>query len=101
MLRGISGGQKKRVTTGEMVVGPCKTLMMDGESTVTNYVTTDPQPRIDGDWTVVTDPPARHDSKQCLDVRLPPVSRLPTCRNSPEVLREPQNPVVLLRWVAT
>ena len=31
MLRGISGGQKKRVTTGEMIVGPCKTLMMDGD----------------------------------------------------------------------
>ena len=31
MLRGISGGQKKRVTTGEMIVGPCKTLLMDGD----------------------------------------------------------------------
>ncbi|XP_059459725.1 pleiotropic drug resistance protein 1-like [Corylus avellana] len=29
MLRGISGGQKKRVTTGEMLVGPASTLFMD------------------------------------------------------------------------
>ena len=29
MIRGISGGQKKRVTTGEMIVGPCKTLYLD------------------------------------------------------------------------
>ncbi|KAM1965448.1 hypothetical protein ACFX15_045785 [Malus domestica] len=29
MQRGISGGQKKRVTTGEMIVGPTKTLFMD------------------------------------------------------------------------
>ncbi|KAJ4721730.1 Pleiotropic drug resistance transporter [Melia azedarach] len=29
MRRGISGGQKKRVTTGEMIVGPIKTLFMD------------------------------------------------------------------------
>ncbi|XP_041002182.1 pleiotropic drug resistance protein 1-like [Juglans microcarpa x Juglans regia] len=29
MLRGISGGQKKRVTTGEMLVGPAKVLLMD------------------------------------------------------------------------
>ncbi|KAJ4714209.1 Pleiotropic drug resistance ABC transporter [Melia azedarach] len=29
MLRGISGGQRKRVTTGEMLVGPAKTLFMD------------------------------------------------------------------------
>ncbi|XP_027329792.1 pleiotropic drug resistance protein 3 [Abrus precatorius] len=27
--RGISGGQKKRLTTGEMIVGPTKTLFMD------------------------------------------------------------------------
>ena len=33
MLRGISGGQKKRVTTAEMVVGPTKTLFMDEIST--------------------------------------------------------------------
>lgn len=29
MLRGISGGQRKRVTTGEMLVGPAKVLLMD------------------------------------------------------------------------
>ncbi|KAI4310915.1 hypothetical protein MLD38_035860 [Melastoma candidum] len=29
MRRGISGGQKKRVTTGEMIVGPNKALFMD------------------------------------------------------------------------
>ncbi|XP_059437196.1 pleiotropic drug resistance protein 3-like [Corylus avellana] len=29
MRRGISGGQKKRVTTGEMIVGPTKALFMD------------------------------------------------------------------------
>ncbi|KAH9288446.1 hypothetical protein KI387_032563 [Taxus chinensis] len=29
MIRGISGGQKKRVTTGEMIVSPIKTLLMD------------------------------------------------------------------------
>ncbi|XP_042520902.1 ABC transporter G family member 37-like isoform X2 [Macadamia integrifolia] len=29
MRRGISGGQKKRVTTGEMIVGPAKALFMD------------------------------------------------------------------------
>ena len=29
MIRGISGGQKKRVTTGEIIVGPCKTLFLD------------------------------------------------------------------------
>ena len=28
MIRGISGGQRKRVTTGEMTVGPMKTLLM-------------------------------------------------------------------------
>lgn len=28
MLRGVSGGQRKRVTTGEMMVGPAKTLFM-------------------------------------------------------------------------
>ncbi|GLU07182.1 hypothetical protein SLE2022_241490 [Rubroshorea leprosula] len=27
--RGISGGQKKRLTTGEMIIGPTKTLFMD------------------------------------------------------------------------
>ncbi|XP_047334134.1 ABC transporter G family member 34-like [Impatiens glandulifera] len=29
MRRGISGGQKKRVTTGEMLVGPAKVILMD------------------------------------------------------------------------
>ncbi|KAF5733436.1 hypothetical protein HS088_TW17G00979 [Tripterygium wilfordii] len=29
MRRGISGGQKKRVTTGEMIVGPTRALFMD------------------------------------------------------------------------
>ncbi|XP_031274859.1 pleiotropic drug resistance protein 3-like [Pistacia vera] len=29
MRRGISGGQKKRMTTGEMIVGPTKVLLMD------------------------------------------------------------------------
>eukprot|EP00887_Chlorella_sp_A99_P000995 scaffold5.g995.t1 len=33
MLRGISGGQKKRVTTGEQVVGPSKLLCADEIST--------------------------------------------------------------------
>ncbi|KAK8678822.1 hypothetical protein V6N13_144303 [Hibiscus sabdariffa] len=34
MLRGISGGQRKRVTTGEMLVGPARALFMDEISTV-------------------------------------------------------------------
>ncbi|CAN0881784.1 ABC transporter G family member 37 [Linum grandiflorum] len=29
MRRGISGGQKKRLTTGEMIVGPTRALFMD------------------------------------------------------------------------
>ncbi|KAK7392996.1 hypothetical protein VNO78_21446 [Psophocarpus tetragonolobus] len=33
MTRGISGGQKKRLTTGEMLVGPAKALFMDEIST--------------------------------------------------------------------
>uniref|UniRef100_A0A0A0LGJ3 ABC transporter domain-containing protein n=1 Tax=Cucumis sativus TaxID=3659 RepID=A0A0A0LGJ3_CUCSA len=33
MRRGISGGQKKRLTTGEMLVGPARALLMDGIST--------------------------------------------------------------------
>jgi len=33
MQRGISGGQKKRVTTGEMLTGPAKALFMDEIST--------------------------------------------------------------------
>jgi ABC-type multidrug transport system ATPase subunit len=33
IMRGMSGGQRKRVTTGEMMVGPAKTLLMDEIST--------------------------------------------------------------------
>ncbi|TYK25233.1 ABC transporter G family member 34-like isoform X1 [Cucumis melo var. makuwa] len=33
MRRGISGGQKKRLTTGEMLVGPARMLLMDGITT--------------------------------------------------------------------
>nr|XP_043614750.1 pleiotropic drug resistance protein 1-like [Erigeron canadensis] len=40
MLRGISGGQKKRVTTGEMIVGPSKVLLMDEISTGLDSSTT-------------------------------------------------------------
>ncbi|KAL6844555.1 hypothetical protein ACP4OV_026228, partial [Aristida adscensionis] len=40
MERGVSGGQKKRVTTGEMVVGPRKTLLMDEISTGLDSSTT-------------------------------------------------------------
>ncbi|XP_023771181.1 ABC transporter G family member 29 [Lactuca sativa] len=40
MIRGISGGQKKRVTTGEMMVGPTKTLFMDDISTGLDSSTT-------------------------------------------------------------
>ncbi|KFK38987.1 hypothetical protein AALP_AA3G185300 [Arabis alpina] len=40
MVRGISGGQKKRVTTGEMIVGPTKTLFMDEISTGLDSSTT-------------------------------------------------------------
>ncbi|GKV23287.1 hypothetical protein SLEP1_g33035 [Rubroshorea leprosula] len=29
MIRGISGGQKRRLTTGEMIIGPTKALFMD------------------------------------------------------------------------
>lgn len=39
-MRGISGGQKKRVTTGEMIVGPTKTLFMDEISTGLDSSTT-------------------------------------------------------------
>uniref|UniRef100_A0A7N2LNM7 ABC transporter family G domain-containing protein n=1 Tax=Quercus lobata TaxID=97700 RepID=A0A7N2LNM7_QUELO len=39
-LRGISGGQKKRVTTGEMLVGPAKVLFMDEISTGLDSSTT-------------------------------------------------------------
>ncbi|GKV35635.1 hypothetical protein SLEP1_g43880 [Rubroshorea leprosula] len=40
MLRGISGGQRKRVTTGEMLVGPAKVLFMDEISTGLDSSTT-------------------------------------------------------------
>ncbi|XP_024517239.1 ABC transporter G family member 34 [Selaginella moellendorffii] len=40
MLRGISGGQKKRVTTGEMLVGPVKAFFMDEISTGLDSSTT-------------------------------------------------------------
>lgn len=35
MIRGVSGGERKRVTTGEMIVGPSKVLFMDEISTGT------------------------------------------------------------------
>ncbi|KAH7352828.1 hypothetical protein KP509_19G065900 [Ceratopteris richardii] len=38
--RGISGGQRKRVTTGEMLVGPAKALFMDEISTGLDSATT-------------------------------------------------------------
>ncbi|XP_039051271.1 pleiotropic drug resistance protein 1-like isoform X2 [Hibiscus syriacus] len=40
MRRGISGGQKKRVTTGEMLVGPARALFMDEISTGLDSSTT-------------------------------------------------------------
>ncbi|XP_047342131.1 pleiotropic drug resistance protein 2-like [Impatiens glandulifera] len=40
MTRGISGGQKKRVTTGEMLVGPAKVFYMDEISTGLDSSTT-------------------------------------------------------------
>ncbi|KAK7289806.1 hypothetical protein RIF29_03766 [Crotalaria pallida] len=40
MLRGVSGGQRKRVTTGEMIVGPRKALFMDEISTGLDSSTT-------------------------------------------------------------
>ncbi|XP_068652531.1 pleiotropic drug resistance protein 1-like isoform X2 [Aristolochia californica] len=40
MLRGISGGQRKRVTTGEMLVGPARGLFMDEISTGLDSSTT-------------------------------------------------------------
>ncbi|KAI6681764.1 hypothetical protein NL676_035645 [Syzygium grande] len=40
MRRGISGGQKKRVTTGEMLVGPVNALFMDNISTGLDSSTT-------------------------------------------------------------
>ncbi|KAL2332427.1 hypothetical protein Fmac_020008 [Flemingia macrophylla] len=40
MFRGISGGQRKRVTTGEMLVGPANALFMDEISTGLDSSTT-------------------------------------------------------------
>ncbi|MED6171515.1 transcription factor [Stylosanthes scabra] len=40
MIRGISGGQKKRLTTGEMLVGPVKVFFMDDISTGLDSSTT-------------------------------------------------------------
>ncbi|KAJ0035982.1 hypothetical protein Pint_24208 [Pistacia integerrima] len=40
LTRGISGGQKKRLTTGEMIVGPTKALFMDEISTGLDSSTT-------------------------------------------------------------
>ncbi|KAH9609740.1 hypothetical protein KSS87_012730, partial [Heliosperma pusillum] len=40
MLRGVSGGQRKRVTTGEMIAGPKKTIFMDEISTGLDSSTT-------------------------------------------------------------
>ncbi|XP_028766306.1 pleiotropic drug resistance protein 1 [Neltuma alba] len=40
MLRGISGGQRKRVTTGEMMVGPANAMFMDEISTGLDSSTT-------------------------------------------------------------
>ncbi|KAH9312922.1 hypothetical protein KI387_027957 [Taxus chinensis] len=40
MLRGISGGERKRVTTGEMIVGPTRTLFLDEISTGLDSSTT-------------------------------------------------------------
>ncbi|KAE8700624.1 Pleiotropic drug resistance protein 1 [Hibiscus syriacus] len=40
MIRGVSGGQRKRVTTGEMLAGPAKLLLMDELSTGLDSSTT-------------------------------------------------------------
>ncbi|KAK4279547.1 hypothetical protein QN277_011313 [Acacia crassicarpa] len=40
MRRGISGGEKKRLTTGEMLMGPAKVFFMDGISTGLDSSTT-------------------------------------------------------------
>ncbi|KAK0595711.1 hypothetical protein LWI29_009274 [Acer saccharum] len=40
MIRGISGGQRKRVTTGELLVGPARVLLMDEISTGLDSSTT-------------------------------------------------------------
>jgi ABC-type glutathione transport system ATPase component len=41
MNRGVSGGERKRVTTGEIMVGPSKVLFMDEVSTGTATTPTD------------------------------------------------------------
>ncbi|XP_048137644.1 pleiotropic drug resistance protein 3-like [Rhodamnia argentea] len=40
MIRGISGGQKRRLTTGEMIIGPARVLFMDEISTGLDSSTT-------------------------------------------------------------
>ncbi|GMI91873.1 pleiotropic drug resistance 12, ATP-binding cassette G40, PLEIOTROPIC DRUG RESISTANCE 12 [Hibiscus trionum] len=40
MIRGVSGGQRKRVTTGEMLASPAKLLLMDEVSTGLDSATT-------------------------------------------------------------
>ncbi|XAR61468.1 Sulfate-transporting ATPase [Bertholletia excelsa] len=40
LKRGISGGQKRRLTTGEMIIGPAKVLLMDEISTGLDSSTT-------------------------------------------------------------
>ncbi|XP_020677861.1 ABC transporter G family member 31 [Dendrobium catenatum] len=40
MIKGISGGQKKRLTTGELLVGPARVLLMDEISTGLDSSTT-------------------------------------------------------------
>ncbi|MED6217335.1 ABC transporter G member 32 [Stylosanthes scabra] len=40
MLKGISGGQKKRLTTGELLIGPARVLYMDEISTGLDSATT-------------------------------------------------------------
>ncbi|GAB2269450.1 transcription factor [Dionaea muscipula] len=40
MIRGISGGEKRRLTTGEMLVGPARALFMDSISTGLDSSTT-------------------------------------------------------------
>lgn len=40
MIRGVSGGQKKRVTSGELLVGPARVLLMDSISTGLDSSTT-------------------------------------------------------------
>ncbi|CAI9115148.1 OLC1v1015985C1 [Oldenlandia corymbosa var. corymbosa] len=40
MIRGISGGEKKRLTTGELMVGPARVLLMDEISTGLDSSTT-------------------------------------------------------------